>query len=103
MREAAVVTGVLGAGTAFVFAAAAVVSTLFPSGALVPSGWNGGCMDCGGWGKPGVGVPIPMPMPVPGIQGIPEKGVVIFQANGTAVDVAPAMPAGTADDVIPQP
>ncbi len=63
MRAAVVVTGVLGAGTAFVFAAAAVVSTLFPSGALVPSGWNGGCMDCGGWGKPGVGIPMPMPVP----------------------------------------
>jgi hypothetical protein len=104
MRAAAVVTGVLGAGTAFVFAAAAVVSALFPSGSLVQSGWNGGCFDCGGgWAKPGIGVPVPMPMPVPGIQGIPEKGVVILQSTGTAVDVAPAMPAGTADDVIPQP
>ena len=98
MRAAAVVTGVLGAGTAFVFAAAAVVSTLFPSGAMVPSGWNGGCDDCGGWGKPGIGIPMPMPVP-----GIPEKGVVIYQAAGTAVDVAPAMPASTGDDVIPQP
>ncbi len=99
MRAAAVVTGVLGAGTAFVFAAAAVVSTLFPSGALVPSGWNGGCMDCGGgWAKPGIGIPMPMPVP-----GIPEKGVVVFQAAGTTEGVAPAGPAGTADDVIPQP
>ena len=99
MRAAAVVTGVLGAGTAFVFAAAAVVSTLFPSGALVPSGWNGGCMDCGGgWAKPGIGIPLPMPAP-----GIPEKGVVILPSSGAAVDVAPVMPAGTDNDVIPQP
>ena len=89
MRAAAVVTGVLGAGTAFVFAVAAVVSTLFPSGALVPSGWNGGCMDCGGWGKPGVGIPMPMPVPMPGIEGIPEKGVVIFR---TTAATTPAQP-----------
>jgi len=99
MRAAAVVTGVLGAGTAFVFAAAAVVSTLFPSGAMVPSAWNGGCMDCGGgWAKPGIGIPMPMPAP-----GIPEKGVVILQSTGAAVDVAPAMPAGTDGDVISEP
>ena len=99
MRAAAVVTGVLGAGTAFVFAAAAVVSTLFPSGAMVPSGWNGGCMDCGGgWAKPGIGIPLPMPAPA-----IPEKGVVTFQAAGVAVGVAPPVPAGTDDDVISQP
>jgi hypothetical protein len=98
MRAAAIVTGVLGAGTAFVFAVAAVVATLFPNGALVPSGWNGGCMDCGGWGKPGIGIPMPVPMPGP--EGIPEKGVVIFR---TTAAVAPAHAAGIDLDVIAQP
>jgi len=103
MRAAAVVTGVLGAGTAFVFAAAAVVSALFPSGAMVPSGWNGGCFDCGGgWGKPGIGVPVPLPVPMPA-PGIPEKGVVVFQAARGGVELAPAMPGGTDGDVIAQP
>ena len=99
MRAAAVVAGVLGVGTALVFAAAAVASALFPNGALVPSGWNGGCMDCGGgWGKPGIGIPVPMPAP-----GIPEKGVVVFQAASGTGELPPAMPGGTDDDVISQP
>jgi hypothetical protein len=59
MRSAAVVTGVLGIGTALVFAAAALVSLAFPNGGTVVSGWNGGAV----WGK-GVAVPMPMPAPV---------------------------------------
>jgi hypothetical protein len=60
MRAGAIVTGVLGVGTVLVFAAAALVSTLFPNGTTVAAGWNGG-MD---WGKGGMAVPIPMPAPV---------------------------------------
>ena len=37
------------------------------------------------------------------LKGIPEKGVVVFQAAGTTVDVAPAGPGPTDNDVISQP
>lgn len=101
MRAAVVVSGVLGAGTALVFAAAAVVATVFPSGTLVPSGWNGGCFDCGGWGKGGIIAPAPMPVPLP-VNEVPEKGLVVIPDNGPVIDVAP-MPGGTDDDVLAQP
>ena len=103
MRAAVVVTGVLGMGTALVFAAAGIVSAAFPSGTLVNSQWNGGCFDCGGWGKGGgIAVPMPMPVPMPGFEGVPEKGFVI-EDGGAAIDLAPAMPAGTDGDVVAQP
>ena len=92
MRAAAIVTGVLGAGTVAVFALAALVSTLFPSGTLVPTSWNGG------WGKPGVPMPVPMPLPVPGIDGGGEKGVIV-RDDGSVVTVGDPVP----PDVAPQP
>ncbi len=51
MTRALICTGVLGGGTAVVFALALAVSVLFPQGSLVPMGWNGG------WGNP-----VPMVM-----------------------------------------
>ena len=57
MRAAVIVTGVLGIGTAIVFAAAALVSLAFPNGGTVTSGWNGGA-----WGKGGMAVPVPAPV-----------------------------------------
>lgn len=63
MRAGLLVSGVLGVGTALVFAAAALTATMFPNGTVVRTQWNGGwgeCFDCGGWG-----IPAPMPMPVP--------------------------------------
>ena len=98
MRAALVVTGVLGTGTVLVFAAAALVSALFPSGTLVPAGWNGG-WGKGGWDNPGIEVPVPMPMPEPGI---PEKGIVL-PASGATVELAPAIASGTDDDPIARP
>jgi len=78
MRAGVVVTGILGMGTVLVFALAGLVATLFPNGTLVNASWNGGCMDCGGWGKGGIAVPVPMPVPAPGVNvGVPEKGLVI--------------------------
>jgi hypothetical protein len=56
MRAALTVTGVLGIGTALVFAAAALVSLAFPNGGTVVAGWNGGAV----WGK-GVAIPVPAP------------------------------------------
>ena len=51
MRPIVIVSGVLGGGTALVFALAAVVATAFPTGTLVATSWNGG------WGRamPAVG------------------------------------------------
>jgi hypothetical protein len=60
MRAALTVTGVLGIGTALVFAAAALVSLAFPNGGTVAAGWNGGAV----WGKGGVTMPMPVPAPV---------------------------------------
>jgi len=63
MRAAAIVSGVLGAGTVLVFAAAALVANLFPNGTLVSSGWNGGWAK-DGWAN-GIAVPAPPPMVMP--------------------------------------
>ncbi|MDP2350390.1 MAG: hypothetical protein Q8M74_04450, partial [Chloroflexota bacterium] len=65
MRAGVVVSGVLGLGTVLVFAAAALVSAMFPNGATVAAGWNGGVV----WGKGGgfvnaIAVPAPPPMVV---------------------------------------
>jgi hypothetical protein len=56
MRRILICSGVLGVGTALVFAAAALTATLFPNGTLVSSGWNGGMR---GWD---VAMPAPAPM-----------------------------------------
>ncbi len=42
MKRAILCTGILGGGTAIVFALALTVSVLFPQGALVQASWNGG-------------------------------------------------------------
>ena len=85
MRSGLLVTGILGVGTALVFAAAALTATLFPNGTVVRTQWNGGwsgpCLDCGGWGVP---APMPVPMPMPG-GGFVEGDVFV---NGVHVDVA---------------
>jgi hypothetical protein len=58
--RALIAAGVLGLGTAIVFAAAALTATLFPNGTVVSGSWNGPMMDKG-WG--GIAVPVPMPAP----------------------------------------
>lgn len=50
MTRALLCTGVLGGGTAVVFALAFLASALFPQGAIVTGGWNGGI---------GIGKPMP--------------------------------------------
>ena len=79
MRPAIIVTGVLGTGTALVFAAAALVSVMFPNGGTVAAGWNGGMMTKGGWIAPAMPIPIqvdvsgsPIPVPVDA-NGVPLK------------------------------
>jgi hypothetical protein len=57
MRQIVIVSGVLGGGSALVFALAALVATLFPTGTLVAANpWNGGVFM-----KGGVAVPMPAP------------------------------------------
>ena len=97
MRAGLLVTGVLGAGTALVFAAAALTATLFPNGTVVTTQWNGGwgggpCFDCGGWE-----VPAPMPMPMPG-GGFVEGDVFI---EGVRVSVSGDMV--VTDEAVPAP
>jgi hypothetical protein len=58
MRNGLIVTGVLGVGTAAVFALAALASAAFPQGGTVAGMWNGG------WGG---GIGIAKPMPAPGV------------------------------------
>ena len=67
MRPAIIVTGVLGTGTALVFAAAALVSVMFPNGGTVAAGWNGVMMSKGGMIAPAM--PVPMPVQFDGLIG----------------------------------
>jgi hypothetical protein len=65
MRRILICTGVLGGGTALVFALAALTAVAFPQGTLVSTGWNGG-----GWGKEGWGGRV-MPVPMPAVEWAP--------------------------------
>ena len=82
MRAGLLVSGVLGVGTALVFAAAALTAALFPNGTIVRTQWNGGgpCFDCGGWGLP---APVPAPFPMRG-GGFVEGGVSVDVQAGVA-------------------
>jgi hypothetical protein len=61
MRAGLIVSGVLGIGTVLVFGAAALFSLVFPNGATVSAGWNGG-----------MAVPMPAPM-APAVEVPAEK------------------------------
>jgi hypothetical protein len=95
MRPVLIVSGVLGSGTVLVFALAALVSTMFPSGTLVGASWNGGVMGGGGFVKGGpIVAPVqPVPMPAPGVV---QPGIVI--QNDVQV-----FPTSTDGDTSPQP
>ena len=68
MRDVAVVGGVLGTGCVIVFALAAAVSMLFPSGTMVsPNPW-------GGKGGVFMDAPIPIPAVAPMIIEAPADG-----------------------------
>ena len=71
MQRALIVSGVLGLGTAIVFGAAALASTLFPNGGTVNASWNGAVFDKGG------GFAVPAPMPAGPAVIVNEKGDVI--------------------------
>ena len=88
MRRILICSGVLGVGTALVFAAAALTATLFPNGTLVSAGWNGGGMWDRGWG-----VAVPMPMPgqmAPDVVWEVEAGEVAVDREEVVQDLAPA-------------
>jgi hypothetical protein len=100
MRNGAIVTGVLGLGTALVFALAAVTATLFPNGTVVSNGMNGMMFDRG-FGGGGVAVPVPAPAinvgPDVTIQG---GGVVNWGGSGTLPgDIVVTDPTFTAEPV----
>ena len=80
--RAALVTGVLGLGTALVFALAAATATLFPNGTVVNQAWGGMWRNDVGWD---VAVPEPMPMPAVEIDPtLVDPGIIVeedgFQA-----------------------
>ena len=81
MRPALICTGVLGTGTALVFAAAALVSVMFPTGTRVAAGWNGGMMMKGGWAAPAVPAPAPVNRVDGGWVTVDDSGVPV-DANG---------------------
>jgi hypothetical protein len=87
MRRILICSGVLGVGTALVFAAAALTATLFPNGTLVSPGWNGGMIQRGF----DVAVPVPAPpfevAPVKEFQALP--GDTVAGAADDVVEVTP--------------
>jgi hypothetical protein len=87
MTRAQICTGVLGGGTALVFALALAASLLFPQGSLVSVGWNGG------WDRQPFAndLVIRQVVPVPGMPG--DRGFVVEE-------VAPRV---NADAAIPAP
>jgi hypothetical protein len=71
MKRILACTGVLGGGTALVFALAALTAIAFPHGTRVAAGWNG--MNGGPWVKDGWGdgVAVPVPIPAPAVEVAP--------------------------------
>jgi hypothetical protein len=97
MRRILVCTGVLGGGTALVFALAALTAIAFPQGTRVAAGWNGG--NGGPWVKDAWGGGVAVPVPAPAVEVAPfivERG-----ADGIAVPDADFMPL-PGDLVVPE-
>ena len=95
MRNGLIVAGVLGAGTAAVFALAAVAATAFPQGGTVTSMWNGA------WNG-GIVIAKPMPVPMPAV---PAPGVIVVDdstnAGGSGTIVVTPPDAGGGFEVTP--
>ena len=80
MKRILVCTGVLGGGTALVFALAALTAIAFPQGTRVAAVWNGAN---GAWVKDGWGGGVAVPVPAPAVDVAPfliERG-----ADGVAI------------------
>jgi hypothetical protein len=69
MKRILICTGVLGGGTALVFALAALTAIAFPHGTRVTAGWNGGPWVKDAWGG---GVTVPVPVPAPAVDVAPQ-------------------------------
>jgi hypothetical protein len=108
MKRILVCTGVLGGGTALVFALAALTAMAFPQGTRVAAGWNGA--NGGPWVKDawGGGVAIPVPAPAvdvaPFVIGRGADGVVIPDAGFQPLPGDIVVPDGTSGiEVTPSP
>jgi hypothetical protein len=83
MKQALVVGGTLGLGSAIVFGAAALASAMFPNGGTVSATWqNRVFVD-----KGGVFAPAPMPAP-----NMPVMGLDDATTNGKGIEVGPDQP-----------
>jgi hypothetical protein len=103
MRRILVCTGVLGGGTALVFALAAMTAIAFPNGTMVSAGWSGGPV-VGGWN--GGVVPAPAPVFVPAIEPpMVEGGIAIPDPAFRALpgDTVQAGDAVETPEAVPQP
>ena len=69
MQRILVCTGVLGGGTALVFALAALTAIAFPQGTRVAAGWNGA--NGGPWVKDVWGGGVAVPVPAPAVEVAP--------------------------------
>jgi len=88
MKRILVCTGVLGGGTALIFALAALTAIAFPQGTRVAAGWNGA--NGGPWVKDAWGGGVAVPVPAPAIDVAPfviERG-----ADGFAIPDAGFQP-----------
>jgi hypothetical protein len=69
MRRILICSGILGGGTAIVFALAALTASLFPNGTVLSTGWNGPWLDQRVvWGT----MPAPAPFVLEGPAAGPE-------------------------------
>jgi hypothetical protein len=108
MKRILVCTGVLGGGTALVFALAALTAIAFPQGTRVAAGWNGA--NGGPWVKDAWGGGVAIPVPAPAVEVAPfviqrgTDGVAIPDAGFRPLPgdiVAPDANPGT--EVAPSP
>jgi len=97
MKRILVCTGILGGGTALVFALAALTAVAFPQGTRVASGWNG--VNGGPWVKDAWGGGVVVPMPAPAVDVAPFE--VDRDADGFAIP-DPAFKPLPGDLVVPE-
>ena len=79
MKRILVCTGVLGGGTALVFALAALTAIAFPQGTRVAAGWNGA--NGGPWVKDAWGGGVAVPVPAPAVDVAPSSSSVARTAS----------------------
>jgi hypothetical protein len=100
-----VCTGVLGGGTALVFALAALTAIAFPQGTRVATGWNGA--NGGPWVKDAWGGAVAVPVPAPAVEVAPfvtdtSPQIVVPGTDGVALPDA-GFKSLPGDIVVPDP